>query len=1171
MDLQSEVVMDALPTAIILFDGEACVIYANTLAGELFGKSVNALEGLKCGDFIACAHRHEDPRGCGHSQKCPYCPLLRAIRETLKASTQPEVLEGEALLERENGLAPKWITYKVNGIVKDDRRAAVMVVEDITERKRTRETLRHTLERYEQQVRLFEGITSTTLDFVQIFDPQGRFLYANSRLLEVWGKQLADIVGKTHRELGYEQWQHDLHMREIATVIDTRRPIKGEVAFKSAFSGKAGIYEYIFTPVISPDGEVERIAGITRDVTERNQMEQALHKSEQHLRDVLDHMVALIGVMTPEGILIEANRTALDVAQLELQDVLNKPFVESYWWSGSSEEQKRLQDAIERGAAGQGSRYDAVIRGAGGELMVIDFMLSPMFDPDGRVEYLIPSAIDITQRKQAEEALQRAYGLIQGITTGTQDLIAAEDSQFRYIFFNDAYRREFQRLWGREIEIGSSMIEMMAPFAEDQRKARDLWQRALNGESFSITTAFGSSQVRQVYDLQFNPIYDADGRLMGAAHIIRNTTERTRIQETLRETEERLRLALKAADQGTWDYDLDNERIHISTDTARIFGLQTPGLLSRREDWNRYVVEEDRARLQQTVTSALRAGGRFRIEYRIIRANDGMRRWVLTEGQVVNDAGGRPSRLIGIARDISDQKQVAQALSDSERRYRGLFHSMEAFALMEPAWNGAGQPRDFRYLEVNEAGARLRGFTPEAMRGRTVLELLPQINPQWLAAYSHVILTGEPVQFELSSQINDRWYRTYAYSPEEGKVASLILDITDRKRAEQNLQELTRTLEQKVAERTELAEARARQLQALAVELIEAEERQRRQFAHLLHDDLQQLMAAAKMQVNAVADRVPGEPILSHAAQLLEEAITKSRRLSHELSPAVLHQSGLAAGLKWLATQMDEQFGMKIDLQIATGLQVDIAPVKIFLFRAVQELLFNCFKHAEVKSSQVVLSSADGSLVITVSDQGKGFDPAILENSTEKIGFGLMTIRERAHHIGGDLTVESAPSQGSRFTLAVPLYKVLKEKQQTMTQADLQPRAGNEAMAAGSGAIRIVFVDDHKIMRKGLIQLISNQADIQVVGEAADGREAIEKARQLKPNVMVMDVSMPLMDGIEATRHIKAEMPHIRIIGLSMFEDEAVTAAMRRAGADTFISKTASTAKLLQAIFGTPS
>jgi PAS domain S-box-containing protein len=151
---------------------------------------------------------------------------------------------------------------------------------DITDRKKSEEDLRHTAERYEQQLRLFDGVTSTTPDFVYLFDPQGRFLYANSRLLEVWGMELPDVIGKTCRELGYEQWHHDMHMREIAQVIETRRSIKGEVPFKAPLTGIFGVYEYIFTPVIGPDGEVEFIAGTTRDTTERKQAENDLKEAK---------------------------------------------------------------------------------------------------------------------------------------------------------------------------------------------------------------------------------------------------------------------------------------------------------------------------------------------------------------------------------------------------------------------------------------------------------------------------------------------------------------------------------------------------------------------------------------------------------------------------------------------------------------------------------------------------------------------------------------------------------------------------------------------------------------------------------------------------------------------------------------------------------------------------
>jgi two-component system, NarL family, response regulator LiaR len=120
----------------------------------------------------------------------------------------------------------------------------------------------------------------------------------------------------------------------------------------------------------------------------------------------------------------------------------------------------------------------------------------------------------------------------------------------------------------------------------------------------------------------------------------------------------------------------------------------------------------------------------------------------------------------------------------------------------------------------------------------------------------------------------------------------------------------------------------------------------------------------------------------------------------------------------------------------------------------------------------------------------------------------------------------------------------------------------------GSGITRVLFVDDHKVMRQGLINLIGAQPGINVAGEASNGKEAIDQVRQLKPDVVVMDVSMPEMDGIEATRHIKAQWPEVRVIALSMFEDEHITTrTMIDAGAEAFVSKTASSTELLKAIY----
>jgi PAS domain S-box-containing protein len=182
--------------------------------------------------------------------------------------------------------------------IEDSPNARVgLLFRDVTERKRADLGLREVVSRYEEQVRLFESVTSTTPDFVYVFNREGRFVYANRRLLEVWGVPLADALGKTCRELGYEQWHHDMHMAEIAQVIATKRPIKGEVPFQAPLTGIFGIYEYIFTPVLGPSGEVELIAGTTRDVTDRKRMEDELRAIKEQLEEAdrrKDHFLAVL-------------------------------------------------------------------------------------------------------------------------------------------------------------------------------------------------------------------------------------------------------------------------------------------------------------------------------------------------------------------------------------------------------------------------------------------------------------------------------------------------------------------------------------------------------------------------------------------------------------------------------------------------------------------------------------------------------------------------------------------------------------------------------------------------------------------------------------------------------------------------------------------------------------
>ena len=114
--------------------------------------------------------------------------------------------------------------------------------------------------------------------------------------------------------------------------------------------------------------------------------------------------------------------------------------------------------------------------------------------------------------------------------------------------------------------------------------------------------------------------------------------------------------------------------------------------------------------------------------------------------------------------------------------------------------------------------------------------------------------------------------------------------------------------------------------------------------------------------------------------------------------------------------------------------------------------------------------------------------------------------------------------------------------------------------------LRVMLVDDHRLIRMGLSSLLENYEDIEIIGEASDGIEAIDLAQKIHPDVILMDISMPKMNGIEASRIIASELPGTRIIGLSMHDDASTVDAILAAGMEAFVAKGASVDVIVAAI-----
>lgn len=665
--------------------------------------------------------------------------------------------------------------------------------------------------------------------------------------------------------------------------------------------------------------------------------------------------------------------------------------------------------------------------------------------------------------------------------------------------------------------------------------------------------------------------FDQNGTVSQIIGTFIDITERKSSERMLRESEHRYKELVQLASSAIIRWRSDGSITFFNDYAQTFFGYTHEEIIGKHVSIIVPQRESSGTDLSGLVQNILDHPARFvnNINENICR--DGRRAWMAWTNTPIFDENGKVTEILTVGVDATERMQTQAALQQSEAQFRQL-----ADAMPQLVWTANPDGKvDYYNLRHKEYGGmeRMSGGTCHWHPVLHQDDETPTLN-----AWKHAVRTGETYRMEHRIKLahgSYHWHLSRA-TPVRDSQGGIVkwfgtaTDIDIVKQAEAELRTINETLEKGVAERTAIADMRTKQLQILTVELIEAEERERKRIAQLLHDDLQQMLASAKLQLETATDNISDNPGLENVGRILKESITKARRIAHELSPPVLKHTSLFASLEWLVSRFKEQFDLRVHL-VHGEQHIENESLKIFLFRAVQELLFNVVKHANVNHARVVLSHTGGYLCLSVIDQGQGFNPDHLDGDPVRAtGLGLRSLRERASYMGGRLVIDSAPGRGCRFTLTVPTDLIdVSDRNRRITDREHNPQTESVNLMH-TGRLRVLFVDDHTLMRKGLIKMVANNPAIEVVGEAANGREAVEQVRYLKPDVVVMDVSMPKMNGIDATFMIKKNFPDVRVIGLSMFDEDTIAQQMQQAGAETSICKTAPSAELLKAIYGSP-
>jgi signal transduction histidine kinase len=240
-----------------------------------------------------------------------------------------------------------------------------------------------------------------------------------------------------------------------------------------------------------------------------------------------------------------------------------------------------------------------------------------------------------------------------------------------------------------------------------------------------------------------------------------------------------------------------------------------------------------------------------------------------------------------------------------------------------------------------------------------------------------------------------------------------------------------------------------KQLRTLASELSLAEERERRRIATELHDHIGQNLAISKIKLGLIREATSSTKFagpLEEIYKLIDQTIRFTRSLTFELSPPVLYEFGFEAAVEWLAERVQDQYNIQVTIENDQKPKPLNDDVRVLLFQAVRELLINVVKHAQSKRALIRITRHGHNINVLVEDYGKGFDASSTDASAVNPGgFGLFNIRERLKHFGGNVVIDSAPGQGTRITLTVPLKDKDQLNEIDIREESLRPKENSNA------------------------------------------------------------------------------------------------------------------------------
>ncbi len=456
--------------------------------------------------------------------------------------------------------------------------------------------------------------------------------------------------------------------------------------------------------------EAEKLnRALLREAAGRQAAEEVGIQSEQRYRAIVDTTRSLIGLLTPEGTVIDVNRATLERAGVAREKVIGKPLWEAPWWIHDPEQQQRLKQAVRRVAAGGHDRFESSHPSADGSVGYYNFFLTPIRDAAGQVIYLVPEGHDITGLKRSEQNLHAAELRFRAICEGSMLGVLVTGAEGEIVYFS---RRATEITGLTESEaLEGKMAERLHP--DDVSLHKSQWLTAIQerrpfvGERRYIRRDGSIAWCR----VHAAPILEG-ARLHGFVATVEDVNARKQSEQALRESEERFSSFFALSPEPAAVAQFPNgEYVKVNEAWEKTFGYRQDEVVGRtglelglweRPDERREIYTELQRRNQAR-------SGEIRL-----RRKDGSVLTALISARVV--AVGQTRYILWGTHDVTERRRMEEALRESEEKFSKFF-------ALGPEPMAVVRYEDAAYIDVNEAWLRKFGFRREEVVGHTPQEL----------------------------------------------------------------------------------------------------------------------------------------------------------------------------------------------------------------------------------------------------------------------------------------------------------------------------------------------------------------------------------------------------------------------------------------------------------------